>query len=46
MIYVAYTGIAAAVAAVLGTRRIGLGNWQAWAIYGIVGLSAAIGRLS
>lgn len=42
----AYTGIAAAVAAVLGTRRLGLGQWQAWAIYGIVALSAAIGRLS
>ncbi|MGA7781112.1 MAG: hypothetical protein WCA85_25860 [Paraburkholderia sp.] len=43
---VVYVVIFVAIAAVLGSRRIGWGNWQSWAIYALMGAAAIAGRLA
>ncbi len=46
MIFIVYWLIGGAIAAVLGTRRIGILTWQFWAILGLVALAVGLaGRI-
>jgi hypothetical protein len=42
---IAYASVFIALACVLGTRRIGGGNWQYWAVFGLVTAAVEIGRV-